>query len=88
MRAVVWAITPEQPSCLIPSPFGHWNSLLTVPSQDAVGPARPTETTTLSLTEAKLASRPCPGDPKYTYRIKYLSLYSAIRQEFLAAKSV
>ncbi len=88
MRAVVWAITPEQPSCLIPSPFGHWNSLLTVPSQDAVALARPTETTTLSLTEAKLASRPCPGDPRYIHRIKYLSLFSAIRQGFLAAKSV
>jgi len=49
---------------------------------------RPTETTTLSLTEAKLASRPCPGDPKYTYRIKYLLLFSAIRQRFLAAKSI
>ncbi len=88
MRAIVWAITPEQPSRLIPSPFGHWYSLLTVPSQDAVAPARPTETTALPLTEAKLASRPCPGDPKYIYRIKYLSLCSAIRQGSLAAKSV
>ncbi len=88
MRAIVWAITPEQPSRLIPNPFGHWYSLLTVPSKDVVAPARPTETTTLSLTEAKLTSRPCPGDPKYTYRIKYLSLFSAIRQGFLAAKSV